>query len=166
MKRHTMPLLLSVARQPPHALRRGPKALRPRLATGLPLSWPMHYSTGVALRKLTATVRNAVHHTTGGTTRAVSALALQNPSCSGSRSRSTVPCLQTRCNGAESVKGRKRVQDQRSTGAEATSLNARSFVPSGSTERGARPRSPMRACTRGQALSRERVDRRTQRELL
>jgi hypothetical protein len=68
------------------------------------------------------------------------------------------PCLQTGCYGAESVEGGKRVQDQRWTGAEATSLNARSFVPSGSTERGARPRG-LRRVTLGDGLSVEGAGR-------
>jgi hypothetical protein len=74
------------------------------------------------------------------------------------RGAATAPCLQTGCYGAESDKGRKRVQDQRSTGAEATSLNAWSFVPSGSTERGAHPRGPRRI-TLGDELSVEGAGR-------
>jgi hypothetical protein len=45
-------------------------------------------------------------------------------------------------------------QDQRWTGAEATSSHARSFVPSGSTERGAHPQGTRRDRTRGWALCR------------
>lgn len=86
------------------------------------------------------------------TSGAVGALAFQKTHQARVRGAATAPCLQTGCYGAGSVKGRERVQDQRSTGAEATSLNARSFVPSGSTERGARPRSPMRV-TLGDGLS-------------
>jgi hypothetical protein len=76
------------------------------------------------------------------TSGAVGALAFQKTHHARARGAATAPCLQTSYYGAGSIKGRKRVQDQRSTGAEATSLNARSFVSSGSKECGACLRVP------------------------